>query len=303
MKLGIIGLGKMGYPLALNLRDRGHSPVAYNRSRDKVDKIILEGVQGAFSIEELISKLEDRKIVWIMVPSGEAVDEMIRQLVPYLKADDIVIDGGNSFYGDTKRRHEELKKNGIIYLDVGTSGGVDGARNGACMMVGGEDEAVKLLEPLFMDICVKDGYAHVGKSGSGHYVKMVHNGIEYGMMQAIGEGFEVLSASEYDIDYAKVAKLWDNGSVIRGWLMELAVNVFDKHHDLEDIQGIVNASGEGLWTVEEALRLEVPVPVIASSVFARYRSKQIDTFSGKLLAGLRFQFGGHEMKTRSEENE
>ncbi len=301
MKIGLIGLGKMGYPLALNLRDKGYEVVAYNRSPEKTENIINEGVEGAFSLGELVEKLEDKKIFWMMLPAGDAIDDMIEQLIPYVSEGDVLIDGGNSHFEDTKIRHSYLKEKGISYIDIGTSGGVEGARNGACMMVGGDFETVSALEKAFADICVTDGYAYVGASGSGHYVKMVHNGIEYGMMQAIGEGFEVLSESEYDIDFPKVAKLWQNGSVIRGWLMELTEQVFlDHKENLEDIEGVVNASGEGLWTVEEALRLGVPVPVIASSLFARYRSQQKDTFSGKLLAGLRFQFGGHAMKTKDD---
>ena len=301
MKIGLIGLGKMGYPLALNLRDKGYQVVAYNRSPEKVKNIISEGVEGAFTLDELAGKLEDRKILWMMLPAGDAIDDMIEQLVPLMSNGDILIDGGNSHFEDTKIRHSYLKEKGISYVDIGTSGGVDGARNGACMMVGGDAKTVSLLEKTFADICVDDGYAYVGAPGSGHYVKMVHNGIESGMMQAIGEGFEVLSESEYDLDYAKVAKLWQNGSVIRGWLMELAEQVFLNHEEnLDDIEGVVNASGEGLWTVEEALKLGVPVPVIASSLFTRYRSQQKDTFSGKLLAGLRFQFGGHAMKRKED---
>ncbi|MBF7095735.1 phosphogluconate dehydrogenase (NAD(+)-dependent, decarboxylating) [Alkalibacter mobilis] len=299
MKIGIIGLGKMGYPIALNLKDKGYEPVAFNRSPEKIDKIRNEGVEGAYTLEDLASKLDDRKIIFMMLPAGDPIDDTIESLLPYLSNNDILIDGGNSHYKDTKRRYEILKIKNINYVDVGTSGGVDGARNGACMMVGGDEEAVGYLEQVFIDICVPDGYAHVGPSGSGHYVKMIHNGIEYGMMQAIGEGFEVMSESEYDIDYMQVARLWQQGSVIRGWLMELTEKVFIEHEDnLEDIIGVVNASGEGRWTVEEALELNVPVPVIASSLFTRYRSQQSDTFSGKLLAGLRFQFGGHKMERK-----
>ncbi|QSX08627.1 decarboxylating 6-phosphogluconate dehydrogenase [Alkalibacter rhizosphaerae] len=299
MKIGIIGLGKMGYPLALQLKDRGHTPVAFNRSPEKVDNIKNEGVEGAYTLENLLSKLDIPRIVFMMIPAGEAVDSMIASLSPLLSQGDILIDGGNSHYKDTKKRYAIMKDQGIHYMDVGTSGGVDGARNGACMMVGGDREAVAQVEKALQDLCVENGYAHVGPSGSGHYVKMIHNGIEYGMMQAIGEGFEILSESEYDIDHQQVAKLWQHGSVIRSWLMELTENVFIQHDDqLKDIVGVVNASGEGLWTVEEALERKVPAPAITASLFARYRSQQADTFSGKLLAGLRFQFGGHKMETK-----
>lgn len=299
MKIGIIGLGKMGYPLALQMKDRGHEPVAFNRSPAKVDQIRNEGVDGAYTLEELLEKLDHPRVVFLMIPAGDAVDSTLESLLPLLNQGDMVIDGGNSHYKDTKRRYARLKEEGIRYLDVGTSGGVEGARYGACMMCGGDPDAISLVEPLLRDCCVEEGYAYVGPSGSGHYVKMVHNGIEYGMMQAIGEGFEIMAESEYDLDYQQVARLWQHGSVIRGWLMDLTEKVFIQHEDqLKDIVGVIHASGEGLWTVEEALDLKVPAPVITASLFARYRSRQTDTFSGKLLAGLRFQFGGHKMETK-----
>jgi len=297
MKIGIIGLGKMGYPLTLNIKDCGYEPVAYNRSSMKLDRIKSLGVEVAYEIEELFHKLDDRKVIFMMITSGSAIDEMIDKLLPYLSEKDILIDGGNSHYKDTKRRYEKLKERNIHYIDVGTSGGIEGARSGACMMVGGEKHVVKDIEQLFLDICVPNGYAYIGESGSGHYVKMIHNGIEYGMMQAIGEGFEIMSQSDYDIEYQKVAKVWQHGSVIRSWLMELTEKVFIDHkEDFEDIVGVINASGEGLWTVEEALDRKVPAPVITAALYTRYRSQQTDTFSGKLLSGLRFQFGKHKME-------
>lgn len=299
MKIGIIGLGKMGYPLALQIKDRGHVPIAYNRSLDKVDLIRNEGVEGAYSLEELVSKLDRPAVILMMISAGEAVDATIDALAPLLSQGDILLDGGNSHYKDTIMRFDWLKEIGIHYIDVGTSGGVGGARNGACMMVGGEPSALSHVESLLRDLCVEDGYAHVGPSGAGHYAKMIHNGIEYGMMQAIGEGFEILSESEFDFDFQQVAQLWQNGSVIRGWLMELTEKVFVEHQgSLEDIVGVVNASGEGQWTVEEALDLNIPAPAITASLYARFRSQQQDTFSGKLLAGLRYQFGGHKMESK-----
>lgn len=299
MKIGIIGLGKMGYPLALQLKDRGHEPIAYNRSPEKVDRIREDGVAGAYTLEELLSQLDKPRVVMMMIPAGDAIDATIAALSPMLGPEDLLLDGGNSHYKDTKRRYSALLTKGIRYIDVGTSGGVEGARHGACMMVGGDMDAVAHVERALRDLCVEGGFAHVGASGAGHYVKMIHNGIEYGMMQAIGEGFEVLSESEYDIDHLTVAHLWQHGSVIRSWLMELTENVFVQHqNNLDDIVGVVNASGEGLWTVEEALELKIPVPVITASLFARYRSQQTDTFSGKLLAGLRYQFGGHKMEIK-----
>ncbi|SHI92944.1 6-phosphogluconate dehydrogenase (decarboxylating) [Geosporobacter subterraneus DSM 17957] len=297
MKIGLIGLGKMGYNLALNLRDRGHEVIAYNRSTDKIKKIEEEeGIKGAFSLETLTGSLEGRKILWMMIPAGPMIDILIESLIPLLKQGDILIDGGNSNYLDTLRRAERLKMEGIDYVDVGTSGGVEGARNGACMMIGATEEVFDYLKPIFQDVCLEKGYAHVGKPGTGHYVKMIHNGIEYGMMQAIGEGFEILEKSGFDFDYKQIAQVWNHGSVIRGWLMELTQKVFEEDPSLKSIKGVIHSSGEGLWTVEEALRLKVPAPVITDSLFVRYRSEQQDTFSGKLIAGLRYQFGGHSVE-------
>lgn len=299
MKIGIIGLGKMGYSLALQMRDKRHIPIAYNRSSEKVDRISEEGVEGAYTLEELVSKLDKPAVILIMISAGEAVDATIDSLAPLLHEGDIVMDGGNSHYKDTLMRYEWLKELGIHYVDIGTSGGMEGARNGACMMVGGDEEPISYVEALLKDLCVEEGYAHVGPSGAGHYAKMVHNGIEYGMMQSIGEGFEILSESDYQIDFQEIARLWQHGSVIRGWLMELTEQVFTEHQDnLDDIVGVVNASGEGQWAVEEAVARKVSAPAITSSLYARYRSQQTDTFSGKLLAGLRFQFGGHKMETK-----
>ncbi len=296
MKIGMIGLGKMGYNLALNLRDKGHEVIAYNRSIDKIKKIEEEDIQGAYSLEELTSRLGEKRVIWVMIPAGTMVDILIESLIPLLSPGDILVDGGNSNYLDTLRRYDRLKTAGIDYVDVGTSGGVEGARNGACMMIGAPAEVFDYLKPLFEDVCLENGYAHVGKTGAGHYVKMIHNGIEYGMMQAIGEGFEILEKSEFDFDYRQIAQVWNYGSVIRGWLMELTQRVFEEDASLESIKGVIHSSGEGLWTVEEALRLKVPAPVITDSLFVRYRSAQQDTFSGKLIAGLRHQFGGHDIE-------
>ena len=296
MKLGLIGLGRMGFNLALNMKDKGHTVVCFNRSKEKIEEAVKQGLEGAFSIEELVNKLEGRKIIWLMLPAGELIDNMINTLVPILNKGDIIIDGGNSNYKDTLRRYEELKLKGIDFVDVGTSGGIDGARNGACTMIGAEDNVFAYIEDLFKDISVKDGYLHCGKNGSGHFVKMVHNGVEYGMMAAIGEGFEILNKSRFDLDFQKVAKVWNNGSVIRGWLMELAENAFSKDSNLDKIKGTMYSSGEGLWTVQEALELKVPATVITESLMMRYRSEQEDTFTGKVVAALRNEFGGHAVK-------
>lgn len=298
MKLGLIGLGRMGYNLALNLRDKNHEVVVYNRTLEKVKEAEANGLTGAYSLEELVSKLEKPRIIWIMVPAGNPVDEMIEGLLPLLDKEDIIIDGGNSRYKDTLKRYTDLKAKGFNFVDVGTSGGIDGARNGACMMVGAEDNIFKVIEPFIKDACVENGYLHTGRNGSGHYVKMVHNGIEYGMLQSMAEGFEILEKGQFDLNYEKVARVWNNGSVIRGWLMELMENAFSKDPELSTIQGKVHSSGEGLWTVQEALEIGVPAHVLTSSLFVRYRSFQEDTFSGKVIAALRNEFGGHKVEKK-----
>ena len=296
MKIGLVGLGRMGYNLALNLHDHHHEVIVFNRNPQKVEEAIKEGLTGAKSFEDLVSKLETPRIIWIMVTAGAAVDETIENLIPYLSKGDIIIDGGNSKYKDSIRRYEYLTNHGFNFVDVGTSGGISGARNGACMMIGADDHIFKLLEPFIKDVCVENGYLHTGKAGSGHFVKMVHNGIEYGMLQAMAEGFEILEKSQFDLDYKEIARVWNHGSVIRGWLMELMINAFTKDPKLESIKGIVHSSGEGLWTVEEALSLQVPAHVLASSLFVRFRSHQDDTFSGKVIAALRNEFGGHKVE-------
>lgn len=295
MKIGLVGLGKMGYNLALNLLDHDHEVVAYDKNLSTVENIKNVGAKGVSSLKELVSALPQPKVVWVMVPAGEITSAVINELKELLDTGDIIIDGGNSNYKDSIARAEDLKEKGIVFMDVGTSGGMEGARNGACMMIGGEKKAFDYLEPIFSDICVKDGYLYTGKSGSGHFLKMVHNGIEYGMMQSIAEGFEILHKSEFDYDYEKVARNWNNGSVIRSWLMELTEQVFAKDAKLEDIKGIMHSSGEGKWTVETALDLQVPAPVITLSLLMRYRSLENDTFTGKVVAALRNQFGGHEV--------
>lgn len=298
MKIGLIGLGRMGYNLALNLKDKNHEVVVFNRTLNKVKEAEENGLIGAYSIEELVNKLPKPRIVWIMVPAGEAVDQMINNLLPYLDKGDIIIDGGNSNYKDTLRRYDELKEKGFNFVDVGTSGGINGARYGACMMVGAEDEIFKIIEPFIKDACVENGYLHTGPNGSGHYVKMIHNGIEYGMLQAIAEGFEILEKSRFDLNYKEIARVWNNGSVIRGWLMELMEKAFEKDPKLESIKGVIHSSGEGLWTVQEALEIGVPAHIIASSLFVRYRSFQENTFSGKVIAALRNEFGGHKVEKK-----
>jgi 6-phosphogluconate dehydrogenase len=293
MKIGLIGLGKMGYNLALNMRDKGHELVAYNRSSNKTKMIEKEGIKGVYNLKDLCLSFEDRQIIWMMVPSGETVDNMIEKLTGYLKPGAILIDGGNSFYKDTLRRFKELKDIGINYVDAGTSGGIDGARNGACLMVGGEPNVIDDISTLFKDISTENGYSFMGSPGSGHYVKMVHNAIEYGMMQAIGEGFDILNASPFDLNFEDVAKVWSNGSIIEGLLMRCVLSSFEKNGNLEDIKGVVDASGEGQWAVEEALKLNLSVPVMSNALFARYKSTDETKFSEKVVAAMRKEFGGH----------
>lgn len=298
MEIGIIGLGKMGYNLALNMKEHNHRVIVFNRSPEKIREAEKEGLIGVYSLEEMVNKLSVPRIVWLMIPAGEAVNEVLEGLIPLLDKGDIIIDGGNSNYKSTLKRYEILKEKEIKFVDIGTSGGVEGARSGACMMIGAEDDVFKAIEPLIKDICVERGYLHTGKNGSGHYVKMVHNGIEYAMLQAIGEGFEILEKSQFDLDYKEVARVWSHGSVIRGWLMELMERAFMADPHLDSIRGIMNSSGEGLWTVEEALELKVPAQTIASSLFIRYRSQQEDTFAGKVVSALRNEFGGHSVEKK-----
>jgi 6-phosphogluconate dehydrogenase len=296
MQVGIIGLGKMGFNLALNLKRNNYDVVAQDVNSDFVSKIGQEGIETAFSVEELCKKLADRRVIWLMVPAGEIVDAVITSLLPYLSKSDIIIDGGNSNYNDSKRRYAQLKEHGIDFLDCGTSGGTSGALNGACTMIGGDADVFDYVAKVFKDISVENGFLYTGAAGSGHFTKMVHNGIEYGMMQSIAEGFEVFEHSEFDIDFQKTAKLFNHGSVVRSWLMELTENAFSKDARLDGIKGIMHSSGEGKWTLETALDLGVPTPVIALSIMMRYRSQMSDTFSGKVVAALRNEFGGHAVE-------
>lgn len=299
MQIGLIGLGKMGYNIALNLRNHGHSVVAHDVSAELTARIgTEEGIDTGDSLENLCRKLQGRRVIWLMVPAGEIVDEVLNALTPHLSPGDIVIDGGNSNFKDTLRRYTVLKGMEIDFLDCGTSGGTSGALHGACTMIGGEREVYDYCKAVFDDISLPGGTLHVGAPGAGHFTKMVHNGIEYGMMQAIAEGFEVLEHSQYDIDYHKVAQLWNHGSVVRSWLMELTANAFSKDPHLDSIRGVMHSSGEGKWTLETALDLGVPTPVIALSLMMRYRSQQADTFSGKVVAALRNEFGGHAVERK-----
>ncbi|MBX2944623.1 MAG: decarboxylating 6-phosphogluconate dehydrogenase [Cyclobacteriaceae bacterium] len=298
MQLGLIGLGKMGYNLALNFKRNGHAVVAYDTSKAAMERIQAEGIATASSVADLTEKLPGRRVIWIMVPAGNTVDIIINNLNDYLHKDDILIDGGNSNFKDTQRRGRDLEKIGIHLLDCGTSGGVTGALHGVCTMIGGSPDAYHYCKPLFTSMSVPNGSLYCGKIGSGHFVKMVHNGIEYGMMQAIAEGFEVMNKFNPDFDLAAIAKVWNHGSVVRSWLMELTQNALVKDKNLESIKGVAHSSGEGKWTVETALEMGVPIPVITMSLLMRYRTQNEDTFAGKLVAALRNEFGGHAVEKK-----
>lgn len=296
MKVGIVGLGKMGYQLSLNLLEHSYQLVAHDVDKDVVEKISAQGAHGAETLQELVDHLPSPRIIWLMVPAGEITEKVLHSLLPLLDPGDIVIDGGNAHYKDTIRRCQLFEEKGISYLDCGTSGGVDGARHGVCAMIGGDAQAFSKVEQIFEDVSLENGYLYTGESGSGHFLKMIHNGIEYGMMQAIAEGFDLLEKSPYEYDYERVASVWNHGSVIRSWLMELMESAFSKDQKLAGIKGVMHSSGEGKWTVETALDLETAAPVIAMSLMMRYRSFEQDTFSGKVVAALRNEFGGHEVE-------
>ncbi len=297
MRIGFIGLGRMGANMVRRLLRDGHEVVAYNRTAEKTREIAGEGADPAFSIAELVGKLQAPRTVWVMVPAGDATEAQIEELLEHLDPGDTIIDGGNTNFHDDVRRHAALRERGIQYVDAGTSGGIWGLANGFCLMVGGEPEAVKAIEPIFLSLAPQDGYLHVGGPGAGHYVKMVHNGIEYGLMQAYAEGFEIMHASDYPLDLEAIARAWQHGTVIRSWLLELAGNAFSEHGtDLADLKGWVADSGEGRWTVQEAMDLDVPAPIITLSLQARFRSRQEESYGARVLAALRQQFGGHAVK-------
>jgi 6-phosphogluconate dehydrogenase len=298
MKLAMVGLGKMGMNMARRLLQKGHEVVAYNRTAEKTDEIVKEGATGAYTLAELFHTLESPRIVWLMLPAGAPVDECVQQLSLILSEGDTVIDGGNSYYKDDMRREQFFSEKGILYMDAGVSGGIWGLEIGYCLMIGGKESAYESLSPIFEGLAPEDGYLYCGPTGAGHFVKMVHNGIEYGMMQAYAEGFDILDKSPFakSLDYAKLCHLWNRGSVIRSWLLELAEAAFSKDSRLSEIRGYVEDSGEGRWTVQQAVDTGVPAPVIASSLFSRFRSRQEDSFGDKVLAALRHQFGGHAVK-------
>ncbi|HXD47225.1 MAG TPA: decarboxylating 6-phosphogluconate dehydrogenase [Gemmatimonadaceae bacterium] len=298
MQLAMVGLGRMGGNMVERLMRHGHTLVVYDRSAEAMAKYETMGATKAADLAGVVKALAAPRVVWIMVPAGDPVDETIAALQPLLSPGDVIIDGGNSNFHDSIRRGDRLAKAKIEFIDCGTSGGVWGLENGYCLMVGGTDVAVKRCEPIFTALAPENGYSHVGPIGSGHYVKMVHNGIEYGLLQAYAEGYEILHASKTfpKLDLTAIANVWQHGSVVRSWLNELAASAFERDASLADLKGWVADSGEGRWTVQEAIDLDVPAPVITLSLQTRFRSRQADSFGAKVIAALRNEFGGHAVK-------
>jgi 6-phosphogluconate dehydrogenase len=297
MRLAMIGLGRMGGNMSERLMKGGHEVVVFDRTPATAQKYVSLGATAAASLGDVPQKLKAPRIVWIMVPAGKPVDETIAAVTPGMSKGDVIIDGGNSNFHDSMRRAADLAAMGIHFIDSGTSGGIWGLANGYCLMIGASEEAFALCEPIFRTLAPSDGYARMGPPGSGHYVKMIHNGIEYGMLQAYAEGYEILHASrDFKLDLHKIAGVWNHGSVVRSWLNELAETAFEKDGELSDLRGYVEDSGEGRWTVQEAIDLDVPAPVITLSLLTRLRSRQADSFSAKVIAALRNEFGGHAVK-------
>jgi 6-phosphogluconate dehydrogenase len=300
MKIGMVGLGKMGGNMTLRLLRDGHEVVGYAPEKEAVDAVVREGAEAATSIADLVSKLDGPRCVWTMVPAGAPTESVIDELTELLRSGDVIIDGGNSHYVTSKARAEALWERGISFVDCGTSGGIWGLEEGYCLMIGAKPEAFAVLEPIFRSLAPPDGYAHVGPPGSGHFVKMVHNGVEYALMQAYAEGFEILNSSEFGIDLPQVAEVWRNGSVVRSWLLDLAASALKQDPGLENLTGWVEDSGEGRWTLQTAIDNAVPAPTIAMSLFARFASRQENAFSNRLLAALRREFGGHAVHTSND---
>jgi 6-phosphogluconate dehydrogenase len=298
MEIGFIGLGKMGMNMVTRLQRDKHRVIAYDRTADLVKQAESQGCVGASSLADLVSKLKAPRAVWIMVPSGAPTEETVNAVAALLQKGDTIIDGGNTRFVDDVRRAAELKKKGIEYVDAGTSGGIWGLKLGYCLMVGGEKEPVKRLESIFKTLAPEDGWAHMGGHGAGHYVKMVHNGIEYSMMQGYAEGFELMAKSEYKLDLAKIADLWMHGSVVRSWLLELAADALTQDPRLDKLKGYVQDSGEGRWMIADAIDKDVPVPTLTTALFTRFRSRQEESFAEKMLAALRNAFGGHSVRKR-----
>ncbi len=298
MRIGMVGLGRMGLNMTRRLVEGGHEVVGYSRGPEQIDEAVRAGAEGAHGLAEMVEKLTSPRVIWLMIPAGSPVDDVIEELKELCSEDDIIIDGGNSYYKDAIRRTGALRKEGIRFADVGVSGGIWGLELGYCLMAGCEKDVFSTIEPLFKTLAPADGYLHCGPAGAGHFLKMVHNGIEYAMMEAYAEGFELLDASPYGsgLKYSEVSKLWNRGSVIRSWLLDLLENAFRKDANLTAITGFVEDSGEGRWTVKEAVDLGVSAPVITDSLFRRFRSRQEDSFAERVLAALRREFGGHAVR-------
>ena len=297
MQLGFVGLGKMGLNMVTRLLRGGHKIVAYNRSSESVVHAVGLGASGASSLQDLVSQLSAPRAVWVMVPAGQATESTVKALADLLSPGDTIIDGGNTNFHDDVRRSTELASKGITYIDAGTSGGIWGLTEGYCLMVGGDEAACSRLEPIFLTLAPANGYMRVGGAGAGHYVKMVHNGIEYGLMQAYAEGFELLQKCDYKVDIAKVSSLWMQGSVVRSWLLELTARALAEDPGLSALGGYVEDSGEGRWTLQEGIQYAVPMPVLTASLFTRFRSREENPFGERMLAAMRHQFGGHAVKS------
>jgi 6-phosphogluconate dehydrogenase len=296
MDIGFVGLGKMGLNMVTRLQRAGHQVTAYDRSADALANATVAGCTGAASLADLVQRLKAPRAVWIMVPSGPPTEETVQAVAALLAPGDVIIDGGNTRFHDDVRRSKELATKKLHYIDAGTSGGIWGLKNGYCLMVGGNKEAVDRQAPIFEALAPPNGWAHVGAAGAGHYVKMVHNGIEYSLMQGYAEGFELMSKSEYRLDLSRIADLWLQGSVVRSWLLELAASALKEDPRLERLKGYVQDSGEGRWMVADAIDKDVPVPTLTAALFTRFRSRQTETFAEKMLAALRNAFGGHAVK-------
>ena len=296
MDIGFIGLGKMGLNMVTRLQRAGHQVTAYDRSPEALANATAAGCTGASSLADLVHRLKAPRAVWLMVPSGAPTEETVHAVAALLEPGDVIIDGGNTRYHDDVRRSNELAAKKVQYIDAGTSGGIWGLKNGYCLMIGGDKEAVNRLAPVFETLAPPNGWAHVGAVGAGHYVKMVHNGIEYSLMQGYAEGFELMAKSEYRLDLARIADLWLQGSVVRSWLLELAAGALKEDPRLERLKGYVQDSGEGRWMIADAIDKDVPVPTLTAALFTRFRSRQAESFAEKMLAALRNAFGGHAVK-------
>lgn len=300
MQLGLFGLGRMGANMARRLHRGGHEVIVSNRSPRPIDELAAEGIKGVYSVEELVKALTPPRALWIMLPSGDVTEQMIHTLLGLLQPGDVIVDGGNSNWRDSKRRYALCREKGIHFMDEGTSGGIWGLQVGYCLMIGGDRDVFERLEPALKTLAPENGYLYCGPAGAGHFVKMVHNGVEYGMMQAYAEGFEIMEKSEFGLDLPAVARVWGQGSVVRSWLLELLHNALSKDPRLEQIKGYVEDSGEGRWTIQAAIDEDVPAPVITLSLFQRFMSRQDESFAAKVCAALRKEFGGHAVRAAHE---